>query len=62
MLKLLIHMGDDMDDKSTPQAPAKLPYSKPKFFDFGTLHDITMSVGNTGQPDGASGMNHKTRP
>jgi hypothetical protein len=34
----------------------KVPYEKPTLYDYGTLNDITKTVGNHGAKDNPSGM------
>jgi hypothetical protein len=40
----------------------KKPYSKPTLTDFGTVRELTKTVGFSGQPDGARGGRNRTSP
>lgn len=56
-----------MDSKKNEASPsnansAKKPYTAPALLEWGTLRDLTQSVGATGGPDGAKkGTNRRTR-
>jgi hypothetical protein len=40
----------------------KKPYTAPELQRWGSLRDITQTVGNAGGPDGGSGHRNRTRP
>lgn len=47
---------------SSNDTPAKKPYTAPALLEWGTLRDLTQSVGATGGADGAKkGANRRTR-
>lgn len=52
--------GKKFDETGAGEAPARLPYKKPKLIELGTLRDLTGSVSNSGNRDGATGANNKT--
>lgn len=39
---------------SPREAPAKKPYRAPQFFNYGDLTEMTLAMGKTGSPDGAT--------
>ncbi|CAN5868049.1 hypothetical protein BH11PSE3_BH11PSE3_08140 [soil metagenome] len=51
----------DSTDRSSEQTPAKQPYAAPVLVTWGTLRDITQSVGSSGNSDGAKKGRTRTR-
>ena len=42
-------------------SPLKKPYSPPTLVDWGTLRQVTQTVGNKGNTDGGGGMKARTQ-
>ena len=49
------------DEKNEGASPSKKPYSAPVLLEWGTLRDITLNVGHSGNSDGAKKGSNRTR-
>lgn len=54
----LIQSGQSQDG---PLQKKKMPYSAPVLITWGTLRDVTQSVGDSGRNDGGRGRQRRTR-
>lgn len=50
---------EEQDDSSVDEAALKKPYAPPVLVEWGTLRDITQSVGWSGRSDGGKGKQQR---
>jgi hypothetical protein len=55
-------MADKPEKDASSASSLKMPYNAPVLATWGTLREITQSVGKTGAIDGGKGKSTKTRP
>ncbi len=54
----LTQIGPSQDE---PMQKKRIPYSAPVLITWGTLRDVTQSVGSSGRNDGGRGRQRRTR-
>jgi hypothetical protein len=55
-------MTKPSNELESPMKSDKKSYAPPQLIQYGTLREITLSAGNSGNSDGGQGSNKKTLP